>query len=56
MVKVVSCRIDNGLYEKIMNVQWWDHLETKSDAIKLLLLLGYEAWWNKKLETLGIKK
>jgi len=56
MVKVVSCRIDNDLAEKIRTVQEWDYLQTKSDTIKLLLRLGYEAWWNKKLETYGIKK
>jgi len=55
-MKVVSCRIDNDLAEKIRTVQEWDYLQTKSDTIKLLLRLGYEAWWNQKLETLGIKK
>ena len=54
--KVVSCRIDNDLAEKIRTVQEWDYLQTKSDTIKLLLRLGYETWWNQKLETYGIKK
>lgn len=56
MDKVVSCRVDDGLHGKIEYVIWWDNLPNKSEAIKLLLQLGYEAWWKSKLEAFGIKK